>query len=800
MNNLHRNALPIMQNCEELSEEKPNVNFIAAKLHAYVLFVRLFIIFSVLFTGAVIYGQTPQQLINAGNEAFNTSNYHSAVVYYQAYLQMTDTPAFDIIYKLAETHRHLLNYSEAFDNYLKVWQKAPDKYPEAGFWAAMMLKSSERYNEASVLLDSYIEHIATIPTLASIKERAVYERAACDSVLKMLQNPLNVKIKNIEEINTVWNEFNPVQLDSITLVFSALKPLIETDNPLLGKGGYKAQIYTSKFGTSGFRKPVSMSENINAKDVHTANIAFTSYGNRAYFNRCEYKNYKLRCDIWISEKKNRRWSKATKLPEPLNTENYTTTQPFVTIDSVSGHDLLYFVSDRPGGFGGLDLWFCIIKDAIPQKPINLGSIINTPGDEITPFYHAYSKTLYFSSDWHYGFGGFDIFSANGALSSWEKPVNAGSPLNTGSNDFYFSFSDENEGYLTSNRPGSMTFNDETCCNDIYFVEILREKKIIEVVELTDTIEQSVSKEILELLPISLYFDNDHPDPRTTKTTTQLTYKQTWTEYMKQKRKFANEYSAELKGNDKYNAISEINEFFSNYVEAGFSKLEILTELMFQDLKAGSNVTLKVRGFTSPLTSAEYNILLSKRRISSLRNYFYEWNDNALKPYMNFTAENGATLQIIEEPAGEALTNPYVSDNPDDRKKSVYSKTASMERRIEILIYESDFSKYINIDENAPMIKIPKNIVQLNKFIDNYNIEIEVPIINPANVLLKINSIVASSDNITILSQPEIIEPKQEAIIHLKINGKIDRSFNEYIIIHSNTAEEKNVIYFTAFMK
>jgi hypothetical protein len=738
-------------------------------------------------------GQTAQQFKLLGDEAYRTLNYHSAVNFYEAALILEkENP--EVLFNLAESYRHLFHYSAAYKMYLELWNTYRKDYPQTGFWVAMMLKSQERYEEAKTMFKDYLSYGA-VESIHESGQRAKLEISACDSAMVMIADQPDLVIRNFSEVNTPWSEFNPVAIGDSIFVFSALRPLIQTDNPLLASGDYSTQIYIASYGISGLKKPEPMHPNINGKDGHTANISFTEDGNRAYFNRCTYRNYKLRCDVWFSELKGSQWSKARKLPAPLNHNDYTTTQPFVTIDSVSGNDLLYFSSDRHGGMGELDLWFCIVKDGTPEMPVNLGSIINTPGNEITPFYHAETGTLYFSSDWHYGLGGFDVFSAKGAMSSWKTPKNPGSPVNTGANDFYFFIADEGESFLTSNRPGSMTFRDQTCCNDIYLINQFLPPKP-EYVTVSDTIALSIQQDILELLPLSLYFDNDHPDPRSQLSHTTLTYSHTNSEYIKQRQRFINEYSRGLEGFAKHYAITEMEDFFDSYVEAGYKKLDILSDFLYQDLKSGSNVTLKVRGFTSPLTSAEYNIILAKRRISSLLNYFRTWNDGVLSPFMDFTSENGATFRIIEEPSGEALANPFVSDNPLDRQKSVYSKAASLERRIEILIYESDFRKYVNIDENVPVIYIHDNLVQLYPFIGQSDREVVVQISNPGKVPLKIFRVETSSPRLVILSYPEIIPSGKTDQIYLSIRGKLEQAFTEFLIIYSNSAEERSAVYFS----
>jgi outer membrane protein OmpA-like peptidoglycan-associated protein len=133
-------------------------------------------------------------------------------------------------------------------------------------------------------------------------------------------------------------------------------------------------------------------------------------------------------------------------------------------------EVLYFVSNRPGGRGGLDIWYTIYdpKRNDYRQPRNAGNKINTPGDEMTPFYDHSTRTLYFSSNGHQGLGGFDIFKSMGELRKWISPVNAGYPLNSSYDDLYFGISKNREdGFLVSNRPSQGSFRNPSCCDDIY---------------------------------------------------------------------------------------------------------------------------------------------------------------------------------------------------------------------------------------------------------------------------------------------------------------------------------------------
>ena len=150
-----------------------------------------------------------------------------------------------------------------------------------------------------------------------------------------------------------------------------------------------------------------------------------------------------------------------------------------------------------------------------------------------------------------------------------------------------------------------------------------------------------------------------------------------------------EYSKGLEGVEKQNAVRDIENFFNDYVEKGFKDLEKFSSLLLQDLKDGNDVEITIKGYTSPLNTAEYNENLAKRRISSLINYIDEYNNGIFMPYIKGTAPNGGKLKIFQDPIGEAQASKLVSDNPQDIRNSVYSRSAALERRIQIILYVSD---------------------------------------------------------------------------------------------------------------
>jgi hypothetical protein len=634
--------------------------------------------------------QTFEENVLYGDEAIADNDFYGAAMYYRnaLYLDSTSTKA---AWKYAEACRMFNNYTEAAKFYAKVLDRDnTKKYPLCLFWLAMMQKSNGDYVSAKMNFSSFIANYSSQDDYYAKKARVEVE--ACSLAPKIVDKPLNITIEHLldAKVNTAYSEFNAIQLGDTALLFSALRPVVAGDIETFIPNTYLSKIYIGWSTQAGWSRVKEMDSKIDDADFHNANITISADQARMFFTRGKMENNpQLQSEILFSENIKGKWQKAIKLNDKINLENYTSTQP--ALAEMGDYDVLYFVSDRPGGYGKLDIWYSIIKDGKYSDPVNLGSIINTPGDDITPFYR--DSILYFSSDWHKGLGGFDIFKSIGGLNQWTQPENMGYPLNTSYNDIYFTINTvDNDGYFTSNRPGSLYIKSETCCNDIYYYEwkpLQNVAEVVEVVEVKDTID--LEESIRMLLPLTLYFHNDEPDARSQATSTKKNYQTTLSEYYDMKETYKEEYAKGLTGFEKIKAEKDIEDFFENYVGRGFAQLKLFSKLLLTDLERGSRVQIMIKGYCSPLTSTEYNVNLAKRRISSLKNYIYQYNEGVFLPYLDSTAANGGKLIILEDPIGESTSSPFVSDNPNDKRNSIYSRAAAFERKIQIVLYESDQS-------------------------------------------------------------------------------------------------------------
>jgi tetratricopeptide (TPR) repeat protein len=183
----------------------------------------------------------------------------------------------------------------------------------------------------------------------------------------------------------------------------------------------------------------------------------------------------------------------------------------------------------------------------------------------------------------------------------------------------------------------------------------------------------------EFLPLTLYFDNDEPDPDVKTMTTRQSYLGTWDKYYGRKTTFLDEFGKGMTPDMKFLANQRLEDFFEREVRSGGIALGKFSELMLVFLQQGNNLEVVLRGYTSPRAESDYNDNLSKRRISCVRNHFESFNGGIFKPYI----ANGQFV-IKEKPYGETKSKPDVSDKLNDVRNSIYGVPASLERRVEII--------------------------------------------------------------------------------------------------------------------
>ena len=280
-----------------------------------------------------------------------------------------------------------------------------------------------------------VEYYKKLLTLDRLTEKyrnnAVKNIEIAEFRIRVMENPVDIKPKNLGiNVNTVYNDYFPsLSASGNTLVYTIEVPQT-ADNPLLPKT--QEDIYiTRRQDGKDWQQARSVGAVINTTNNEGAPF-ISSDGRILLFTSCTCPDGLIKCcDIYFSYLKDGDWTYPKPLPAPVNS-NYWESQPAFSADNST----LYFVSNRPGGFGGKDIWYCrLIGDGRWSEPVNAGENVNTAGDESSPLLHADNRTLYFASDGHIGMGGQDLFvSRLQDDGTWGKAVNLGYPINTKNNE------------------------------------------------------------------------------------------------------------------------------------------------------------------------------------------------------------------------------------------------------------------------------------------------------------------------------------------------------------------------------
>jgi outer membrane protein OmpA-like peptidoglycan-associated protein/tetratricopeptide (TPR) repeat protein len=362
------------------------------------------------------------------------------------YLKLVENGKSDgYVYKqLADTYYNMFNPDEAAKWYAKAVETTQDA--ETHYRYAQMLKANGKYEESNKQMQKFASMSPSDSRAKAFKENPNY-------VPRILSKAKAYNVNSLD-ISTDKSEFGPVLYDNAFYFTSARNGARKnygwTDEPFL-------DIYRADYNEDGTITNASTVTSLNSK-WHDGPVTISADGNTAYFASDSFressflkdKENKLKLgknSIYKATKTGDTWGNITLLP--FNSKEYSCANPSLSRDGKT----LYFSSNMPNSIGGVDIWKVAVKeDGTFGTPENLGSKVNTEGNETFPYIADDNKTLFFASSGRPGLGGLDVFEID--LTSGEAS-NMGKPVNSEKDDFSFSFnSKKNVGFLASNRNGN----------------------------------------------------------------------------------------------------------------------------------------------------------------------------------------------------------------------------------------------------------------------------------------------------------------------------------------------------------
>ncbi len=380
-------------------------------------------------------------------KAWKTGNYREAERYLKKAVGLDNNYA-DALFLYGDLSVKTLKLPQAEALWMKLLDVCPDYKPELYYFLGSILLENGKRQKAIELFNTFLSHPERDRGYDQEAKEALGEAKLLE---ELMGNPVPFDPKPVQRISTRDDEYlATISPDQQTMFFTRrAKKVNRKDGPAAKVRLVEEFSMAQRQDDATFEKGFPLESPFN-QNYNEGGPSITADNTELYFTVCEdldgYKN----CDIYYSEKDEYGyWYSPRSVGDHINRRDSWESQASVSANG----DALYFASNREGGMGGLDLYRCIrLEDGNWSKPENLGSVINTKGNEKTPFIHSDSQTLYFTSNGHQGLGGFDIFFAKAVDSSWSKPQNIGYPINSDDDDLgLFVSLDGKTAYFASNK-------------------------------------------------------------------------------------------------------------------------------------------------------------------------------------------------------------------------------------------------------------------------------------------------------------------------------------------------------------
>ncbi|MFI5151218.1 MAG: hypothetical protein ACHQRM_15915 [Bacteroidia bacterium] len=390
-----------------------------------------------------------EDMLGSAEYFFDDGQFLRALPFFQKLVDSDSTNAY-YHYKLGICYLHNSEAKAKSISELELAQQINPSLPDMKCYLGMAYHLNNKFDEA---IDLFNRYLSENPSAAK-KKLASHYIEYCQNGKILIQRPMDADLVNTGSVvNTSADEYAPViSSDESTLIFTYKGErskgglMDENFNPD-PSGDYYEDIFISQRVGKDWLTPESISDNINTKG-HDASIALSSDGQTLFIFKSTEKD---KGDIYMSVLKGDQWSEPAKLGPNINSNASWEGSCSITSDG----QLLYFASDRKGGYGGRDIYVSKKQPDGEWGPAqNLGPAVNTEYDDDAPFIHPDGIDLFFSSKGHNSMGGYDIMYSTKKEGIWSDPINLGYPLNTTEDERYYVLTASGEfGYFSSDRAG-----------------------------------------------------------------------------------------------------------------------------------------------------------------------------------------------------------------------------------------------------------------------------------------------------------------------------------------------------------
>jgi hypothetical protein len=396
------------------------------------------------------YKRVHNDMLDQAKALLKAEDYEEASKIYRR-LVPVDTAFAEVSYEMGVCLAHMPGRREEATPHLE--RAVRHGHTEAHYELALARHRQMRFDDAVALLNTYKGRAPRMVKDAEVDRRI----GMCRDGKERVRNPIEAVIRNMGAgINSPAHDYCPlVTSDGNSMFFTSRRQgtLGGLRDP---SGQYFEDIYSARKVGGIWQPAENMKAPLNTR-VHDATVGLNPDGSSMIIYRTNANL--VSGDLYESRFHGGRWQEPELMTERINSKHH---EPSASI--APGGDEIYFTSDRPGGYGGRDIYrIRRLPNGQWSLPLNLGPTINTPYDEDAPFLHSDGVTLFFSSNGHNTMGGFDVFKStlvDPDMNGWSVPENMGYPINTVNDDIYFCLAaDGLTGWFSSERPGGQGMQD-----------------------------------------------------------------------------------------------------------------------------------------------------------------------------------------------------------------------------------------------------------------------------------------------------------------------------------------------------
>jgi outer membrane protein OmpA-like peptidoglycan-associated protein len=444
----------------------------------YIGFTTAFLLAALLFATGSVEAQSAGRLERRAEASFKNHDYYTAAKLYAAILydsplvarapslvypfkpvssthtrRIKESRRSQAQYQLAESYRLYYHYKDALPQYELYIQSRDTRFPLSGLWYGMSLLATDQPEKAISSFNTFLQKYRTTDSFAQKARLGIADANFRISSRSIRPEATIAKMTALSSED--GSNFGMQKMNDGSYWFTSSRHEIDKKKEKI----YPVRLYSTNAGA------VQKITDVGGDDMNTGAASLSADGLTLYFTgwKEDKKSLPVYYRIYSSTRSSTdaKWSKPVALSSSVNVPGFNAKQPFITTDN----RYLFFVSDRPGGYGKYDIWMVNMDNGNPTgAAINPGSAINTDGEEASPFYDSDSTGLYYSSNGKIGMGGMDIYKINGKPISNEwalTAINLGSPVNSVKDDVYYVKEKNSDiAYVSSDRASN-------CCLEIF---------------------------------------------------------------------------------------------------------------------------------------------------------------------------------------------------------------------------------------------------------------------------------------------------------------------------------------------